>query len=175
MMTTRFLSFAAALLIGTGAALAQATSPGSGFIDNFDDWSAFSEKEDGKPLCYMASLPKKAEGDYSQRGDAYVMVTHRPAEKTVGEVSVRAGYAYKEGSEAEVRVDGGQAFMLFTEQGFAWTREAKADRALIAAMKAGATLVVKGTSSRGTQTTDTYSLKGFTAALEAIDTACGIK
>jgi invasion protein IalB len=174
MKTAPFLSLAAALLFGAGAA-AQTPPPASGFIDNFDDWSAFGEKENGKPLCYIASLPKKSEGGYSQRGDAYIMVTHRPAEKTVGEVSVRAGYAYKEGSEAEVQVNGGQAFKLFTEQGFAWTREAKTDQALVAAMKAGAALTVKGTSNRGTQTTDTYSLKGFSAALEAINKACGVK
>lgn len=169
-----FLPLAAALVVGAGTAVAQTAPPPSGFIDNFDDWSAFSETENGKPLCYMASLPKTSEGDYSQRGDTYVMVTHRPAEKTVGEVSVRAGYTYKEGSEVEVRVDGGPAFMLFTDQGFAWTREAKADQALIAAMKAGAGMVVKGTSSRDTLTTDTYSLKGFTAAYQAIGKACGV-
>lgn len=175
MKTTRLLSVAAALLIGAGGAVAQTPSATSGFIDNFDDWSAFSSKENGKPLCYIASLPKKTEGGTAQRGDAYMMVTHRPAEKTSGEVSVRAGYAYKEGSEVEVRVGGGQPLMLFTDQGFAWTREAKTDQALIAAMRAGASLTVKGTSSRGTQTTDTYSLKGFTAALEAINKACGVK
>ncbi|WP_316975841.1 invasion associated locus B family protein [Shumkonia mesophila] len=175
METARLFPIVAALLIGAGAAAAQTPSPASGFIDNFDDWSAFSEKENGKPLCYMASLPKKSEGVAGQRGAAYMMVTHRPAEKTTGEVSVRAGYIYKEGSEVEVRVGGGQPIMLFTDQGFAWTREAKTDQALIAAMKAGASLVVKGTSSRGTQTTDSYSLKGFTAALEAINKACGVK
>jgi invasion protein IalB len=175
MKTTRLIPLACALLIGAGGAVAQTPSPASGFIDNFDDWSAFSEKENGKPLCYMASLPKKAEGATGKRGDAYMMVTHRPAEKTTGEVSVRAGYTYKEGTEVEVRVGGGQPIMLFTDQGFAWTREAKTDQALIAAMKAGASLTVKGTSSRGTQTTDTYSLKGFTAALETINKACGVK
>lgn len=175
MKTTRLLSVAAALLVGAGGAIAQTPSATSGFIDNFDDWSAFSDKENGKPLCYIASLPKKTEGGTAQRGAAYMMVTHRPAEKTTGEVSVRAGYTYKEGTEVEVRVGGGQPIMLFTDQGFAWTREAKTDQALIAAMRAGASLTVKGTSSRGTQTTDSYSLKGFTAALEAINKACGVK
>ena len=146
-----------------------------GFIDNFDDWSAFADQESGKPLCYMASLPKKAEGDYAKRGDAYVMVTHRPAEKTIGEVSVRAGYTYKEGSEVEARVDSGQPFKLFTDGGFAWARDADTDRALVGAMKAGSTMIVTGTSSRGTLTTDTYSLKGFTAAYAAISKGCDIK
>lgn len=165
----------ALVLTGAGAALAQPAAPASGFIDTFDDWSAFAEKENGKPLCYMASLPKKSEGDYAQRGDTYVMVTDRPAEKTVGEISVRAGYAYKEGSEVEVRIDSNQPFKLFTDQGFAWTRDAKTDQALISSMRAGSTMIVVGTSGRGTLTTDTYSLKGFTAAYEAISKACGVK
>jgi len=174
MKGVRPLLLVAALAVGAGGAGAQTAAPASGFIDNFDDWSAFSEQENGKPLCYIASLPKKSEGDYSQRGDTYMLVTHRPAEKATGEVSVRAGYTYREGSEVEARIDGGGAFMLFTDQGFAWARDTRTDRALIAAMRAGATLVVKGTSSRGTLTTDTYSLKGFTAAYEAINKACGV-
>ncbi len=168
------------LLIATAGCVvlaipAAAQDQDKGFIDNFDDWSAFADNENGKPLCYMASLPKKAEGDYSKRGDAYVMVTHRPAEKTIGEVSVRAGYTYKEGSEVEARVDSGQPFKLFTDGGFAWARDADTDRALVTAMKAGSTMIVTGTSSRGTLTTDTYSLKGFTAAYSAISKGCDVK
>jgi invasion protein IalB len=178
MTTIRLFPLAAGIalaLCGAGTAAAQPAASPSGFIDNFDDWSAFSEKENGKPLCYMASLPKKSEGGYAQRGDTYVMITHRPAEKTVGEISIRAGYAYKEGSEVEVRVDSNQPFKLFTDQGFAWTRDAKADLAMVTSMKAGSTLIVVGASTRGTLTTDTYSLKGFTAAYEAISKACGVK
>jgi len=166
------IAFAAALVLaGAGAATAQS----QGFIDNFEDWSAFSEKENGKPLCYMASLPQKAEGDYTVRGDTYVMITHRPSEKTVGEVSIRAGYTYKEGSEVEARIDSGKPFKLFTDGGFAWARDAKTDRALVSAMRLGGTMIVKGTSSRGTLTTDTYSLSGFTAAYGAISKACNVK
>lgn len=152
-----------------------AAAQDGGFIDTFDDWSAFADKENGKPLCYMASLPKKAEGNYEQRGDTYVMITHRPAEKTVGEVSVRAGYTYKEGSEVEARIDSGQPIALFTDGEFAWARDKDTDQAVVAAMKAGSTMIVTGTSSRGTLTTDTYSLKGFTAAYGAISKSCDVK
>lgn len=164
------IAVAALSLAGAGGAFAQT----QGFIDNFDDWNAFSETENGKPLCYMASLPQKAEGDYTQRGDTYVMITHRPAEKTAGEISIRAGYSYKEGSEVEARIDSGQPFKMFTDGGFAWARDAKTDRALIAAMKVGGTMIVKGSSARGTLTTDTYSLTGFTAAYGAISKACDV-
>ena len=143
-------------------------------IDVFGDWSAFAETPRGGKVCYIGSVPKKEEGDYTERGDIYVLVTHRPAEKSLGVVSIRAGYTYRKGSEVDVTV-GEHAFKLFTQSGFAWARDSKADRALVAAMKAGATMVVEGTSSYGTLTTDTYSLKGFTAAYQAIGKACGVK
>lgn len=146
-----------------------------GFIDNFGDWSAFADKEDGKPLCFMASLPKKSEGKYTQRGETYVVITHRPAEKTIGEISIRAGYDHKEGSEVEARIDSGQPYKLFTDGGYAWARDAKTDQAIVAAMKAGSTMIVTGTSARGTLTTDTYSLTGFTAAYNTISKSCDVK
>jgi hypothetical protein len=69
----------------------------------------------------------------------------------------------------------GKQFSLFTDDDTAWGGDAKVDSALVAAMKAGATMIVKGTSARGTLTTDTYSLAGFTAAHKAIDKACDVK
>ncbi len=145
-------------------------------IDNFQDWTAFAETEGGKnkKVCYMASAPQKAEGKYRKRDDPYVLVTRRPAEKGVGVFSVRAGYTYKKDSEVEVNIDG-QRFTLFTDAGQAWARDTKTDRALVRAMKGGLTMIVAGISTRGTLTTDTYSLNGFTAAYDAITKACGVK
>ncbi len=143
-------------------------------IDNFQDWTAFAETEGGKKVCYMASAPEKAEGKYRKRDDPYVLVTRRPAEKSVGVFSVRAGYTYKKGSEVEVNIDG-QRFLLFTDAGRAWAYESKVDGVLVRAMKGGLTMIVAGISTRGTLTTDTYSLKGFTAAYNAITKACGVK
>jgi hypothetical protein len=67
---------------------------------------------------------------------------------------------------------GTQSFALFGQGEQAWTRDGNGDAQLVKAMRAGATMVVKGTSARGTLTTDTYSLKGVSAALDAIDKAC---
>jgi invasion protein IalB len=140
-------------------------------LGTFGDWTAVTDGGD-KRLCYIGSAPKKAEGKYTTRGDAHVLVTHRPTDKVKGEVSVSAGYPYKEDKVAEVEIDG-KKFKLFTRGENAWAYDAAADRAMVAAMKAGKQLIVRGTSSRGTATTDTYSLAGFTAALAAIDKACG--
>ena len=143
-------------------------------IDTFGSWSAFVRTEAGKKVCYMGSVPEKEKGKYQRRGDTFVLVTHRPAEKRFDVVSVEAGYTYKEGAEVTVLI-GGQGYPMFTSGGVAWARDAKADRALVGAMKRGLEMVVKGTSSRGTLTEDTYSLTGYTAAHAAIAKACGVK
>ena len=57
----------------------------------------------------------------------------------------------------------------------AWTPDAAADRELVDAMQRGKILVLRGTSSRGTDTVDTFSLIGFTKAYQEINKACGVK
>ncbi len=134
-------------------------------------WKAYSDTENGKKFCFVGSEPKKSAGKYSKRGDPYVLVTHRPSEGARNVLSIRAGYAYKPSSEAEIII-GDQSFNLFTDGGYAWAYDAKADKAITRAMKAGLTMIVRGSSTRGTVTTDTYSLKGFTKAYNAIGKAC---
>src|SRR3546814_13326252 len=94
------------------------------------------------------------------------MVTHRPGEQRTDEVSIQAGYVYKEASPVEVDV-GGLKVRLFTEGESAWTVDKDSDKKLVQAMIKGSTMVVEGTSARGTNTKDTYSLSGFTRAYQA--------
>lgn len=141
-------------------------------IGVFKDWSAFVDSVGGNKICYIGSVPQKQEGNYTRRDDTFLLVTHRPTDKVVGEVSVEAGYTYQQGSEVSLTIDG-RPFKLFTESGNAWAYDAAADQRLVRAMRAGSRMIVKGTSSRGTLTTDTYSLIGFTAAYKAITSECG--
>lgn len=140
----------------------------------FKDWQARSFKEGGKPVCTMYTLPKKSEGDYSNRGEVYVFVTHRPAHQRVDEVSVNIGYSFKKGVPVKVTISG-TAHELFSDRGTAWTRDSKADRALVRAMRAGAEMIVEGVSSRGTRTVDLFSLSGFSAAHNAITQSCKVR
>jgi invasion protein IalB len=150
-------------------------------LNTFSEWSAFVDGSGTDRECYIISLPKKEEGKYTRRDDTYTVVTHRPGDNTTGQVSVEAGYTYKEGSEVDVDIDG-KTFKLFTTYRVgsdtrvgsnAWAYVG-GDADLVTAMKAGSKMIVKGTSRRGTLTTDTYSLSGFTAAYNAISKACGI-
>ena len=154
-------------------ALPAAQAQGIKTIGIFGDWSAFQFSEDGNPACYMSSEPTKATGNYKKRGEVFAIITHRPAEKRIGEVSIIAGYSYKKDSTVEITI-GKQEFDLFTQDDGAWAPDAGTDKRLVQAMRKGRTMVVKGTSSRGTLTTDTYSLTGFTKAYRAISRACGL-
>jgi hypothetical protein len=137
-------------------------------------WRAYTYTENGNKVCYMASEPRKHEGDYTRRGDIYAMVAHRPAENATNVVSFVIGYTFKQESTVDVRIDD-KSFTLFTHEDTAWAPNSGMDAALVEAMRAGRSMVVKGTSSRGTLTTDTYTLIGFTNAHKAINSACNIQ
>lgn len=140
----------------------------------FKDWAAYSEGKGKNLICWIYSEPKKAEGKYTRRGRIYVVVSHRPGQKTTDEVQFTAGYTFKKDSELTVVVDK-KSFTLFTDEDAAWTRSPEEDKALVAAMRAGNRMIATGVSSRGTLTKDTYSLAGVSAAHKAIGKACGTK
>lgn len=167
------LFFSALVLAAVTALPLSAHASEPRLIGTHGDWSAYTFKENGNKVCYMASQPIKAEGNYTKRGDIYALVTHRPSENTKNVFSYIAGYPYKAGAEVTVRANG-RTFKLFSQDDTAWTPDATTDNALTNAIRKGSSMIVKGTSKRGTLTTDTYSLKGSGKAYEAISKECGI-
>lgn len=143
-------------------------------LGSFGDWTAYSLQEGTGPVCYIVSQPTKAEGDYSQRGDVSVLVTNCPKDEKnpMSVISVVAGYVYKPDSETTVAI-GKKEWKLFVKGERAWARDLKTDKAIADAMRKGSSMVITGTSQRGTITTDTYSLRGSSQALDAIAKACG--
>lgn len=142
-------------------------------IGTFGDWRAFSFTENGNKVCYMASQPKTAIGNYTKRGDVFALITHRPAEKTRDVFSYITGYPYKENSEVIVKANN-NTFKLFTQDETAWAVDEAGDRALVGAIRAGSNMVIEGESSRGTKTTDTFSLSGSGSAYSKISEECGL-
>jgi invasion protein IalB len=143
-------------------------------LGSFRDWDALIIKEGSTKTCYMISTPKRTTANKKnvRRGDIYITVTNRPNVGVKSEVNAVMGYPLRPNSEVRFQVDGKRAQSLFTEGSTAWAYDSNDDAKLAAAMKAGSRLVVTGTSVRGTRTTDTYSLSGFTAAFNAINKAC---
>lgn len=140
------------------------------FLGKFQDWEAHARADGGSKVCYAATVPTKSEGDYTRRGDVFLLVSHRPGDKMTGVVSMEAGYTYSKDGKIAARI-GGASFPMFGDGELAFAYE---DRPLVESMIRGVDMVVKGTSSRGTLTTDTFSLSGFTAAYKAASKACGV-
>jgi len=142
-------------------------------IGTFGDWEAYIRGGKADRFCYIVSKPKEA-SLRSRRGDIFLLVWHRPAKDEFDVVQVDSGYDFKKESEVEVKI-GGDEWRLFTRDGNAWTYRGDDDANIVKAMRKGSRLIVKGTSSRSNPTTDSYSLKGVTAAHRAMDKACGRK
>lgn len=151
---------------------AHAAEPKS--IGEFGDWIAYVYMEESNKVCYMVSKPSKEEGTYTKRGSVYALITHRPAEKSKNVFSFVAGYSYKPNSEVTVSI-GSQRFKLFTQNETAWASDSATDNKLMSAIRGGNQMVVNGVSAQGTATTDTFGLKGSSAAYAAISRECGIK
>ncbi len=164
--------YVAFVVLGVFLSPAMAAQPKQ--IGKFGDWTSYVLMERGNKVCYMVSKPKKAQGKYTNRGEIFALITHRPSENTKDVFSYITGYTYKQGSDATVTI-GGRTFILFTQDDTAWAPDADEDSKLAAAIRNGSKMVVKGTSTRGTLTTDTYSLKGSSAAYKAITKECGIR
>ena len=129
-------------------------------LAKFNDWSAFAEGEGKNLACMAVSKPKKAEGNYSRRGDVFAIVTHLPGQNKWNEFSIVAGYNYQPNSNPDVTI-GDMKFQLFTSGSRAWSFSPSEDEKIVKFLKNSMKMKVVGTSSRGTITSDTYSLVGF--------------
>ena len=169
-MTLRGTSAIAVLIAGLGTAWAQEST---NVVATEGDWTVFAA--DNPRECWAVSPPKSSvntrDGQPAEvaRGDIRLYVAYRPGQN--GELSFTGGYPFAPDSTVEVDV-GGQKFSLFTEGESAWTGSPADDERLIAALRAGANVVITGRSSRGTTTRDTFSLMGLTAATNAARARC---
>lgn len=148
-----------------GSASAAAPEP----IGTYKDWKAFSVTEGGSKYCFVVSQPTDISPKNVSRGDVFFIVTDWGNGKP--EPSVITGYTYKANSKTTIQV-GSDKYALFTDGDGAWFRSEDEEKKLVNAMKRGSSMIVTGTSSRGTLTTDHYSLSGITAALDKITRTC---
>ena len=168
-----FLFFVcAAVLVGTASSAWAQIKPK--LVSQHESWKVFTFADSGEHVCFMSSVPQKQEGKFKKRGTVAFFVTHWSEEKSKNVVSVSNGYAFKPSGTVTATIDG-RNFELFTQEETAWTKDQTSDDAMTEALRKGAVLVVMGVSSRGTETTDTYSLKGAGAAYQAMLDACAGK
>jgi hypothetical protein len=175
-MTTtlsRIGALAALAAFAAGAGHAQETSTNR--VAATTDWSVFQETD--PPECFAVSAPKSQENSRDgepvtvQRGETLLFVTYRPSEGLNGQVSFTGGYPFADNSTVQLDV-GGTQFTLFTQGEWAWPANPEADARIIAALQGGSEAVLTGQSGRGTVTRDTFSLLGFTSAVDQAKTRC---
>lgn len=153
------------------APLAGAAKPT--LLGQFGDWGAYTASPGGKKICFAIAKPKSAETRPADRprNEPYMFISTRPAEKVTNEVSVIVGYPFKSSTEATAEV-GATTFALYTQGDGAWIKNAGEEAHMVDAMRQGESVVVKGMSSHGTQSTDTYSLQGLSEALDRVAQEC---
>jgi hypothetical protein len=139
------------------------------------DWSVF---EDVNPKeCWAVSTFKESVNTRDgavvavRRTQTLLMVFYRPDKNVKAQVGFTGGYPFKSGSTVSMKVDD-ESFELFTEGEWAWPSTAEDDAKIVAAMKRGKQAVLVGQSGRGTRTQDTFSLLGFTAAVDDAGARC---
>ncbi len=154
-----------------GAAPAPADQPT--LLGQYGDWSAYTASPGGKKVCFALAKPKSSQTNPAgrPRDPAYLFISSRPAENVRNEVSVIIGYPFKESTEATAEV-GTAKFAMYTQKDGAWIKNMTEEVRMLDAMRKGSDLTVKGTSARGTSSTDQFSLKGLAQALERADQAC---
>jgi len=153
------------------AAMAGGVEPN--LLGQFGTWGAYSATPNGKKVCFALAKPStsKTNPPNRPRDPAYAFVSTRPAEKVFNEVSIMIGYALKPGSESTLEV-GGASYAMYTQGDGLWIKNAAEEERLVEAMRRSADVVVKGTSAKGTETTDVFSLKGLSQALDRISQDC---
>jgi hypothetical protein len=142
-------------------------------LGQYGDWGAYAASPGGNKVCFALAKPKttKMEPAGRNRDPSYLFVSTRPAEKVKNEVSVIIGYPFKSSSDAIAEV-GTTKFAMYTQNDGAWIKNVAEEARMVESMRKGADLTVKGTSGRGTQSTDQYSLKGLAQALDKIEQEC---
>lgn len=158
-------------LAGTAAAQEESTNR----VAVETAWSVFVE--DDPKECWSVSSPKETVNTRDgrvvavRRGDILLFVAFRPGANVQGEVSFTGGYPFAPDSTVSLQI-GSDTFELFTDGEWAWPASDEEDTAIVAAMKRGADATLTARSSRGTTTKDTFSLFGFTAALDEAASRC---
>ena len=160
------------------AATAATPAPGGGdvqptLLGQYADWGAYTASPGGNKVCFALAKPKTTtlEPAGRTRGPSYLFVSTRPTDKVKNEVSVIIGYPFKSTSDATAEI-GPAKFAMYTQNDGAWIKNVAEEARMVDAMRKGADLTVKGTSGRGTASTDQYSLKGLAQALDKIEQEC---
>jgi len=140
-------------------------------IGKFKDWESFVLTQDGNKICFAQSIPVLRAPKKIKRDPSRLFVSFRPAENIKNEISVTNGYEFKLKTPATAK-SGKKSYDLFTKGRFAWVVDKEDEAKLIRTMKKASRLMIIGSRDKGEQTTDHYSMMGFTKAYNTTKKSC---
>ena len=140
-------------------------------LGKFKDWESFVLSKEGNKICFAQSIPVVRAPKKLNRDPSRLFVSFRPAEKIKNEISVTNGYEFKLKSPVTAK-SGKKSYDLFSKGNFAWVVDNEDESKLITTMKKASRLMIIGNSDKGEQTTDHYSMMGFTKAYNTTKKSC---
>ena len=140
-------------------------------VGKFKDWESFVLLQEGNKVCFAQSIPVVRAPKKIKRDPSRLFVSFRPAENIKNEISVTNGYEFKLKALVSAK-SGKKNYDLFSNGRFAWVVDNKDEEKLIVTMKKASRLMIIGNTKKGDQTTDHYSMMGFTKAYNSAKKSC---
>ena len=141
-------------------------------LGKFKDWQSFVLLKEGVKTCFAQSIPVVKAPKKFKRDPSRLFISFRPSENIKNEISVTNGYEFKLKAPVAAK-SGKKSYDLFSKGRFAWVVDNKDEKKLIVTMKKASRLMIVGNSKQGVQTTDHYSMMGFTKAYNLAKKSCG--
>jgi hypothetical protein len=142
-------------------------------LGQFGEWGAYAANPAGTKVCFALARPQDSRTNPpgKPRDPTYLFIASRPAENVKNEVSVAIGYSFKPNADATIEI-GAAKFAMYTQSDGAWIKNAAEEARMVEVMRKGSDMTITGTSARGTQSTDRYTLKGLSQALDRAAQEC---
>ncbi len=163
--------FAAAAAAMSSLLAAEVSAQTVELVETQGAWGLYADSATPKQVCFLAASPQSTEPKGAHRDPIYFYISAWPKEGVKAEPSVKVGYPVNAQKDMTVAV-GPDTFKLFIKGERGFVSEPAEESKLVEAMKKGSTAIVKATSTRGTNTTDTYALSGLGAALQKMGETC---
>ena len=137
----------------------------------YKNWESFVAETNKGKICFAQTIPTKRAPAAVKREKSKLFVTFRPSENIKDEVSLTSGHDYK--SSSVTASSGKKRYSFFSQKNFAWLLDDQEERNFIKLMKKATNVIVKARTTKGAETTDHYSMMGFTKAYNTAKKTCG--
>ena len=136
----------------------------------YKNWESFVAETDKGKICFAQTVPTKRAPAAVKRDKSKLFVTFRPSEEIKDEVSLTSGHDYKISSVTAS--SGKRKYSFFSQKDFAWLLDDQEEKKFIQLMKKATDIIVKARTIKGAETTDHYSMMGFTKAYNTAKKTC---